>query len=368
MDVHRDRQQRLFERLPAEVDSVVVPPSETLAYLAGLSMHQSERPTLLVLTRGADPAMVLPDLETDRARDALPDADFYTYGDATDPVAAAGTALAGLRADRDLGRPLGVEFRATRLLEYELVAEDYPPTDLYDVEDDVMALRARKDDAEIDTMREAAAITEDLLQATFDDVAVGMTETEVLADLRKRVIDSPADAFGVGIVTTGERTAYPHATSGGAEIEAGDMLMIDVGVVLDGYHTDITRTVAVGDPGEELREIYETVREAARVGRRTVAPGVEYQAADRAARGVIEDAGYGEAFPHRLGHGLGLEGHEPPYLVEGNDDEFAAGNVVTVEPGVYVDGLGGVRIEDDVLVTDDGHESLTTSPRELRII
>lgn len=368
MDVHSDRQRRLFETLPDRVDTVLVPPSETLFYFAGLSMHKSERPTLLVLSRDDEPAMVLPELETDRARDALPGAPFYSYADATDPVAAAADALDDLRADREFGAPLGVEFRATRLLEYELIADEFPPSDLYDVEDDVMTLRARKDDREIETMREAAAMTDDLLAATFDEVEAGMTEGDVMRRLRKRVLDSPADEFGVGIVTAGERTAYPHASTGEKEIERGDMLMVDVGVVHDGYYSDITRTVAVGDPGEQLREIYEVVREAARVGRETVGAGVAYEEADRAAREVIEAAGYGDHFPHRLGHGLGLEGHEPPYLVAGNDATFEVGNVVTVEPGVYVDGLGGVRIEDDVVVTADGRESLTRSPRELRVL
>lgn len=367
MSVHADRRSRLFEHLPDAVGVVLVPPSETLFYLTGLEMHKSERPTLLALFRDADPAMLLPALETDRAGDAV-DADFFTYGDATDPVAAAKAAFADLQGARDLQGPVGVEFRSTRLLEFELVADDFAWSDLYDVEDAVTELRGRKDETEIEAMREAARITDEIVQAVFETLEPGMREVDVMTAVRKRVLDSEADGFGVGIVTVGERTAFPHANTGEARIEAGDLVMVDTGVVYDGYYSDITRTVAVGDPGEELREIYEVVREAARAGREAVAEGVAYQEADRASRRVIEDAGYGEYFPHRVGHGLGLEGHEPPYLVEGNEAAFQVGNAFTIEPGVYVEGLGGVRIEDDVVLTEDGPESLTRTPRDLKII
>jgi Xaa-Pro dipeptidase len=195
-----------------------------------------------------------------------------------------------------------------------------------------------------------------------------MTEAEVLADLRKRALDSEAEAFGIGIVTSGPRTAMPHTSTSDREIEDGDPLMIDAGVLIEGYYSDITRTFAVGEPPAEWADIYEVVREAARAGREAVAPGVALQEADRAARSVIEEAGYGDAFTHRLGHGLGLEGHEPPYLVEGNEAPFEVGHAFTVEPGVYVEGLGGVRVEDDVVLTDDGLEVLTKTPRELRIL
>jgi Xaa-Pro dipeptidase len=367
-DRHERRVAALFDRLPDEVGVALVPPSETLFYLSGLSMERSERPALLALFRDGPPAMVLPRLEADRARDALGDVTLYAYGDATDPVAAAAGAFAELRAERELPPPIAAEFRATRLLEYELLADDYGWADLHDLEPAATALRARKDDAEIGTMREAASMTDNLLEATLAELEPGLCEVDVERRLRKRVIDSEADEFGVGIVTAGERTARAHANTGETEIESGDPVMIDVGVVHDGYYSDITRTVAVGDPDPEFREIYGVVREAARAGREAVAPGETFESADRAAREVVESAGYGEQFPHRLGHGLGLEGHEPPYLVEGNDDAFAVGNVVTVEPGVYVDGLGGVRIEDDVLVTEDGRESLTSTPRELRVL
>jgi Xaa-Pro dipeptidase len=365
---HAARRDALRSELPADVGAVLVPPGPTLRYLTGLEMHTSERPAALVLGDEVE-AFVLPDLEVGRAREALgADATLYTYGDATDPAAAAGEAVAELRADHDLGERVGMEFRATRLLEYDLVADDYGWDRVADVEESVAECRAHKDDEEVEAMRRAASLIDDLLAETVDAVEVGMTDAEVLADLRKRALDSEAEGFGVGIVTSGPRTAMPHTSTSDREIEDGDPLMIDAGVLVEGYYSDITRTFAVGEPPAEWAEIYDVVREAARAGRKAVAPGVALQEADRAARRVVEEAGYGDEFTHRLGHGLGLEGHEPPYLVEGNEAPFEVGHAFTVEPGVYVEGLGGVRVEDDVVLTEDGLEVLTETPRDLRIL
>jgi Xaa-Pro dipeptidase len=145
-------------------------------------------------------------------------------------------------------------------------------------------------------------------------------------------------------------------------------MTIDCGAVLDGYIADITRTFAIGQAEGEMRAIYEVVRQANAAGRAAVRPGISAQEVDRAARRVIEDAGYGERFFHRTGHGLGLETHEPPYIVEGNEQPLVPGMVFTVEPGVYVPGVGGVRIEDDVVITEDGAESLTTFPRRWTVL
>jgi Xaa-Pro dipeptidase len=368
-DRHRARQQRLFDELPADVTSVVVPPGKSLFYLTGVSMHVSERPALFVLQRDGATAVLLPRLELDRVEDVMgEDVRFFTYADAPDPVAAADGALDELTDEVPLSTPVGVEFRAARLLDLDLLANRVSFEELYDAEDAVAACRARKDDAELETMREAARMTDEILANAIEAVEPGMREIDVERDLRKRVLDSEAEEFGIGTVTAGDRTARAHANTGEYEIQDGDPLMIDVGVVHDGYYSDITRTFSIGEPDEAFREIYDLVRRAARAGREAMAEGVAYQAADRAARSVIEDASYGEYFTHRLGHGLGLEGHEPPYLVEGNEDTFEVGNVVTVEPGVYVPDLGGVRVEDDVVLTEDGPESLTQFPRDLRVI
>lgn len=360
-----DRVSRLFDTLPSDVDVVVLSPGETLRYFTGLEMHKSERPTLAVLFREGKTAVVHPQLEGDRVADALPDAETYTYTDATDPVAAGREAFERLEAERDVTHPIGAEFRSTRLLEREVFA---PEGEVVNVEDSIASLRAKKDDTEIERMRTAVSIIENILEEVFELIEPGLTETEIETEIKKRVLESDADAYGVGIVTSGERTAHAHANTGERVVEKNELVMIDAGVVYEGYYSDITRTVAVGQPETELVDIYEVVQEAAAAARDRVAPGVEFQEIDRAARTVIEDAGYGEYFPHRVGHGLGLEGHEPPYLVEGNTETLEVGHAVTVEPGVYVSGLGGVRIEDDVVVSEDGADVLSTSSRELRTL
>lgn len=366
---HEERRQALFDRLPDDVGTVLLPPSKTLRYFAGLEMHTSERPTALLLQRGEPPAFVLPALETGRVRDVVgEDAEFFVYGDATDPVAAAQNAFAEFREARGTDGAVAMEFRSSRLVEYEVVRSAYDWDDVVDLEEAAAALRSRKDESEIDHLRRAAELIDETLGATVEAVEPGMTEAEVEGVLHKHVIDSEADSLGVVIVASGPRSANPHTNTADREIQHGDPLMIDAGVIYEGYYSDITRTFAVGEASDEFRGVYDVVREAARNARETVGQGVAFQEIDRASRHVIEDAGFGEDYPHRVGHGLGLEGHEPPYLVEGNDASLEVGHAFTVEPGVYVDGLGGVRIEDDVVLTGDGPEVLTSYSRDLEIL
>jgi Xaa-Pro dipeptidase len=227
---------------------------------------------------------------------------------------------------------------------------------------------SRKDETEIDALREAAAIIDRVLADVTAGIEPGMTERAVAREIHEHVLDSDADDLGVLIVASGPNTAKPHTNTSDREIQDGDPVIIDAGVVYRGYYSDITRTYMVGSDSERIRELHEHTREAAKVARETVEPERELQTIDQAARAVIEEAGYGDYFPHRVGHGLGLEGHEPPYLVEGNDAPLEVGHAVTVEPGIYVEGVGGVRVEDDVVVTEDGAEVLTSSPRELRVL
>jgi Xaa-Pro dipeptidase len=193
-----------------------------------------------------------------------------------------------------------------------------------------------------------------------------MSEKQVAAMLTQELLTGGADAIAFGpIVASGPNSASPHAWPTDRPLQNGDLLVIDWGVLIDGYPSDITRTFAVGEIDDELKHIYETVKLANSVGKQTARPGATGQDVDRAARKVIEDAGYGEQFFHRTGHGLGLEGHEVPNMVEGNLEPLLPGNVFTIEPGIYLSGRGGVRIEDDVVVTSDGCRSLTNFSREL---
>lgn len=230
----------------------------------------------------------------------------------------------------------------------------------------VEGLRAVKEPEEIERIRAASALADAAFERLIRDGLVGRTEREVAialeADMRDRGAQRPSFET---IVAAGPHGALPHAQPREVEIKAGQLVVIDWGAELDGYCSDCTRTVATGDPGEEARQAYELVLEAQLAGLGAVRAGEDARAVDAVARAVIADAGQGERFGHGLGHGVGLAVHEGPRLSQRSDDGLVAGNVVTVEPGVYVPGEFGVRIEDLVVVTDDGCDILTSIPKHL---
>jgi Xaa-Pro aminopeptidase len=229
-------------------------------------------------------------------------------------------------------------------------------------------LRLKKDEAEIDAIRRASALTDRVSEEIRTLDAIGMAERELAREIDSRL----ADAGGEGpsfetIVATGENGARPHHRHGDREIAAGDPVVLDFGTQLDGYPSDQTRThVFAGEPSKEFEEVHDAVREAQQAAVETVGPGVPAEAVDRAAREVIEDVGYGEGFTHRTGHGVGIEVHEPPYIVDGNPRKLESGMVFSVEPGIYLEGEFGVRIEDLVVVTAEGCERLNGSPWDWR--
>jgi Xaa-Pro dipeptidase len=229
-----------------------------------------------------------------------------------------------------------------------------------------MALRAVKDADEIALLERAIAIAERAMERLIPQIEIGMTEKQVAAMLTQYQLEEGADGIAFGpIVSSGPNGASPHAVPTERPLQSGDLLVIDWGCLVNGYPSDITRTFAVGALDAELRHVYETVKLANQQGVLVSGPGVTGQAVDRAAREVIDDAGYGDYFIHRTGHGLGVEGHEPPFMMEANTEPLIVGNVFTVEPGIYLPGRGGVRIEDDVVITAEGYRSLTTMTREL---
>jgi len=218
-------------------------------------------------------------------------------------------------------------------------------------------------------MKQAVVIAEAALSATLEKISVGMTERQIAGELLIEMMRHGATSLPFEpIVLIGPRSALPHGTPGDRPVQPGDLLLFDFGVSVEGYASDITRTFAMGRLDDELRRVYDVVKRANEAGRQAARPGVEIQEVDRAARQVIVDAGYGQYFTHRAGHGLGLEAHEPPFACEGDATILEPGMTFTVEPGVYLPGKGGVRVEDDVAITQDGCESLTTFDRELRIV
>jgi Xaa-Pro aminopeptidase len=233
----------------------------------------------------------------------------------------------------------------------------------------VESLRRRKDEAELERIAEAARLADEVYGWITERGVAGRSEREIqlAAEQRMRELGAQDPAFPV-IVAAGPSSAVPHHESSAREVASGELLLIDMGAIVDGYCSDCTRTFAVGEPETEAREIYETVRDAQEAALEAIEPGLLGRDADAAAREVIEAAGRGDQFGHGLGHGVGIEVHEAPRASKRSDDVLAGGDVLTVEPGIYVPGRFGVRIEDLVALGDGGVRNLSGVDKELRTL
>jgi Xaa-Pro dipeptidase len=248
------------------------------------------------------------------------------------------------------------------------LSESAPKAEFISAEDCVSKLRMYKDQSELSAMRRAVDIAQQALLATLPLVKIGITEQELSAELTLQLFRAGCDPQTpfAPIVSSGPNAANPHATPSDRRLSPGDLLVIDWGASFEGYISDITRTFAIGNLEAEYAQICRIVLEANSAGRMSARPGITAEVVDQAARAVIESAGYGKYFTHRTGHGLGMEGHEDPYIRAGNLMHLEAGMTFTIEPGIYLPGRNGVRIEDDVVITSTGAESLTSLSREVR--
>lgn len=367
--VYASRIQALQELQKAQgLDCVALVPGANLRYFTGLAGHLSERPLVAFFPAAGQPAVALPVLEVPGARVLLPDdVQLLAYSDEEGHEQVFHQVVEALGLDPD-GISLGVEYLGMRLLEARRIEQAFRGCRLFATEPWLPALRMRKDEAEIALMRRAVEIAEAAMEHLLREGAIreGRTELQVASDLRVAMLRAGGqeEAFAP-IVVAGPNSASPHAGPSERPLAQGDLVTIDWGTSYQGYRSDITRTFVLGEPSAEIERMYDAVLAANQSGRLTARAGVPAQEVDRAARRAITLAGYGPHFLHRTGHGLGLETHEPPYIVEGEFEILKPGMTFTVEPGVYVPGLGGVRIEDDVLITPDARETLTTMPREL---
>jgi Xaa-Pro aminopeptidase len=262
---------------------------------------------------------------------------------------------------------LGLEAQAVSWAQQRAFAETwFPDAELIATEHLVEDLRMVKDPGEVARVRAACAIADDALSDVLPSLHDAPTERDFALRLEFAMRERGASGVSFDpIVASGPNGAKPHARPSDRRIAANELVVIDFGCVVDGYCSDMTRTVSVGDPGADARRLWDTVLLAQRAGRDTVAVGVECAAVDKACRDVIDDAGWGDAFVHGTGHGVGLEIHEDPRVASTSGGTLAPGHVVTVEPGVYLPGVGGVRIEDTVVVTPDGPVALTEFPKDL---
>ncbi|NLE44512.1 MAG: aminopeptidase P family protein [Chloroflexi bacterium] len=356
------RVDRLREQMEWRgLDVVALVPGPNLFYLTGCSFHLSERPIVALFTVEGRAAIVLPALEVGQVGSASVEMETFPYRDEDGHDDAFRDACDALSVS---GTVIGVEMLQMRGLELRVLEQNAPGSQTTAAEDVLFDLRVRKDASEIALMRRAVTVTEAALEVAVGQIRAGMTEREIAALLSIEMLRAGAEGLAFApIVVAGPNAAMPHAVPSDRAVDPGDTIVIDCGASAGGYAGDITRTFSVGLLSAEWIEIYEIVQAANAAGRAAAQPGVSAEEIDRAARSVIEAAGYGAHFIHRTGHGLGLEAHEPPYIVSGNSRALEPGMVFTVEPGIYLPGRGGVRIEDDMVITDTGAESLTAFRR-----
>jgi Xaa-Pro dipeptidase len=362
------RQSALTEMLAnSGYDAIALNAGASQAYFSDLHFHLMERPVVLLLAPKHTPVLVLPGFEKGKTDGLAYALRTVTYGE--DP---AQWQASFDEAARVLGatKRIAVEGLHLRLMELRYLEAAFPGATFEAAEPLLAQLRMRKDEGELSAMQRAVEVAEAALEATLRTVKVGQTEKQIAGQLIQQLYihgSDPALPFQP-IVAAGPNSANPHATISDRPLQRGDLLLFDWGATVDGYLSDLTRTFAVGELSDEFKRIYEIVKLANEAGRQAGKPGAPCAAVDVAARQVIDDSGYGEYFTHRTGHGLGLEPHEDPYMRAGNDLKLSPGMTFTVEPGIYLDGRGGVRIEDNVVITADSARSLSTFPRELRVI
>ena len=363
------RINRLKELISAAgLDALAVNPGPSLVYLTGLHLHLMERPMIALFTPGGESALVIPELELAKAKNLPFSPQVFTYND--DPSTWAAVYRKACAALHLEGKTIGVEPTRLRFLELRILESGAPQAHFVSAQACLAALRIQKDAGEIASMRKAVKMAQDALTATLPRVKAGVTEKEIAAELMMQLLRAGCDpdtAFGP-IVSGGPNSANPHATPSDRALVPGDLLVIDWGAMSDGYASDLTRTFAIGKMEPELARIAELVLGANAAGRAAGRPGLPAGAVDHAARAVIEQGGYGAFFTHRTGHGLGMEGHEEPYMYAENTLLLAEGMTYTVEPGIYLPGRNGVRIEDNVVVTANGAESLSDMPRPVAVI
>ncbi|MFD0546158.1 aminopeptidase P family protein [Streptomyces mexicanus] len=363
-DVYRARMARAAETAAAAgLAGLLVAPGPDLVWLTGYApTAETERLTLLVLAPGRDPVLVVPTLEApDAARAAGAGAlTLRDWTDGKDPYAVTADLL-------DAGGTFGISDN-TWALHLLALQKALPGTSYAALTEALPMLRAVKDPAEVELLAAAAAAAD----AAFEEIRTvrfaGRREREVGADLAELLRRFGHSQVDFTIVGSGPNGADPHHETGDRVIEHGDMVVLDFGGLKDGYGSDTTRTVHVGEPTDEERRVHDVVRAAQQAGFEAVRPGAACQDVDRAAREVITDAGYGEYFIHRTGHGIGVTTHEPPYMIEGEEQPLVPGMCFSVEPGIYLPGRFGVRIEDIVTVTEDAGRRLNDTTREMVLV
>ena len=360
---YQSRRKRASDALGAGgVAALLLSPSSDLAYLAGYRISGSERMTCLVVSADGEATLVVPELESPRAKAAAPDLTQRIWGETDDPYAAVAS-LVTTQGD------VAVADQMWSLFVLKLQAA-LPGRGFRLASEITRGLRVRKDAYERDALRAVSAAADRAFRRLLEHELAGRTEREIGAELAALLRDEGHDEVSFTIVGSGPNGASPHHAIGDRRIARGDTIVLDFGGVREWYCSDITRTVHVGNTVDaEVRRVHDVVLRAQEAGYAAARAGAPASSVDAASRRVIEAAGYGERFIHRLGHGIGLDGHEHPYLVRGNDEKLEPGMAFSIEPGIYIPGWFGVRIEDIAILGDDGRaEPLNRADHALAIV
>ena len=331
-----------------------------LPYFTGYTAMPLERLTMLVLPREGEATLVVPGLEAPRVAERPEAFTLRPGSEPEDPLA-----IVAELAGRPATAAVGDRTWATFLIGLE---EALPQTRFRRASMVTGELRAQKDAAEVDALRAAARVVDQVALAMRERPFAGRTEADISRELVERMLEGGHERANFAIVASGPNAASPHHEPGERVVEPGDSVVCDFGGTMAGYCSDITRTFVVGPPPGELADLYEVLFRAQEEGVRAARVGVTCEAVDAAARTVIDSGGYGRFFIHRTGHGIGLEEHEDPYLVSGNATPLAPGHAFSVEPGIYLPGRCGARIEDIVVATEAGPERLNEAPRDLAVV
>lgn len=361
-----DRIEALADQLLQRgLDWVALNPGPSLRYLTGLSFHLMERPVVVLVGSNRRLKVILPELELAKVADMPFEAEIHTFGD--DPATWQRIYETALQDISAIPLRVGVEPTQLRFLELDLLRKALPNADFVDGSAALAELRMRKGVEELKAIRQAAIIAQNALLNTLETVKPGQSERQISAELMVQLFraGSEAELPFAPIVSTGPNTANPHASPTDRVLQEGEMLLIDWGASFGGCFSDITRTFFCGDPNDEMKQIADLVERANAAAQLGGRRGMVAGEVDKLARDIITEGGYGEYFTHRTGHGLGMEAHEAPYIFQGNPLILEPGMVFTIEPGIYLPGKYGVRIEDDMVVEAEGLRSLTDLPRKV---
>ncbi|WP_146551077.1 Xaa-Pro peptidase family protein [Rummeliibacillus sp. SL167] len=347
------------------IDAAFITTPDNVFYLSGFSSDPHERLLGVMVFKNAQPFMICPKMEVPDAKSAGWSYEVVGHDDTEN----AWEIFHNTAETRNVPlNTIAIEKNHLTVERLESLQAFYPATNFVGIDKQLNNMRLVKSKDELEKLREAAKLADYAIEVGCHELAEGKTEIEVLSAIEAAMKEKGVYMSFDTMVLTGLNAASPHGTPGTQKIQKGDLVLFDLGVIYEGYCSDITRTVAFGDPSEAQKTVYEAVKNANEAAIAAVKPGVRAMDLDKIARDVIREAGYGEYFTHRLGHGLGISVHEFPSVHGANEIAIKEGMVFTIEPGIYKGDTAGVRIEDDIYVTADGVEVLTSFPKELQII